>query len=219
MASKFIQAWWGALAALVIAASPMPATAQPSPGPAVTHDFLYGRWTDTNDCSNGVDLHRDGRFVTTDGAQGTWRLEGGRMRFIGNSEVSPRIHATDRNTIILTHDDGTTGRSTRCPAAAERRAMPPLPESEAEALRISRPIDRSFLLGVWTDDGDCSNNIHFLADGNFAISSGGNGSWTLSGERLRFTGASTITARARGVGNDRIILIHEDYSIGQSIRC
>ena len=187
---------------------------------SVTRDFRDGRWSATGNCADNIDFYADGSFVTSGGARGSWVLQGDTLRFIGNSEVSARVHAPDSNSVILTHPDGSIGRSTRCSQpAAQRRSIPPLPASEAEALRISRPSDRSFLIGVWTDTGDCGENIRFNADGTFHISDGSGGRWTLTGERLSFIGTSTVTARARAVGHDRIILIHEDYSIGQSIRC
>ena len=48
---------------------------------------------------------------------------------------------------------------------------------------------------------------------------GTGGRWQLNREQLTFSAERSVTARARAVGNDRIILIHPDNSIGQSIRC
>jgi len=188
---------------------------------AVTRDFLIGRWTDTNDCTDAVDFFADGRFLTTEGASGRWVLENGRLSFIGNSTVAARIHSEGRDRIVLTHDDGSVGQSTRCPAAAAtaaRRTMPPLPATIADALAMSRPFDSRFLIGRWTDDGDCGNLIEFRADGAF-ITSANSGRWRLDGEQLIFTDERTVTARARAVGNDRVVLIHPDGTIGQSVRC
>lgn len=208
-----------ALVAAVVAlfAATGEATAQ---GPAVTREFLIGRWTDTNDCSDAVDFHADGTFLTTDGARGRWTLQGGRLSFIGNSTVAARVHATSRDAITLTHDDGSVGHSTRCPATpASRRTMPPLPGTIPAALAMSRPFAAPFIHGRWTDDGDCGRVIHFHADGRFTVPGGGGGRWQLNGEQLTFIGDRSVSARARAVGNDRIILIHPDNSIGQSLRC
>lgn len=142
------------------------------------------------------------------------------LSFIGTSTVTARIAATSRNAITLTHGDGTVGHSTRCPAAAAARrlTLPPLPANRAAAVAMSRPFDREFLVGEWTDDGNCGSVIRFQPDGTFVIPSGG-GRWRLTGERLSFIGERTITARARAVGRDRIVLIYDDGTLGQSLRC
>ncbi|HYJ31107.1 MAG TPA: hypothetical protein VEW25_12295 [Allosphingosinicella sp.] len=186
-------------------------------GPTVTRDFLIGRWTDTNNCAVAVDFLPDGRFRTTAGAEGRWTLQGGRLSFIGHSTVTATVRATNRDAITLTHGDGTVGASTRC-APRTPAAMPPLPATAADVLRIGGPVTRNLLFGVWTDNGDCNVTIQFFRDGRFTVPTG-NGRWTLSGDRLSFIGASTVTARVRAVGRDRILLIHQDGTIGQSVRC
>lgn len=179
--------------------------------------FLIGRWTDTNDCTNTVDFLRDGRFITSDGVAGRWTLDGDRLTFIGQRTITARVAATGRDSLTLTHDDGSVGASTRCATPAPT-AMPALPATVAQALSMTRPIEREMLIGRWTDDGDCGNIIEFFRDGRFVVPTG-DGRWTLNGERLSFIGNTTVNARVRGIGRNRIILIHEDQSIGQSIRC
>lgn len=76
--------------------------------------FLVGRWTDNNDCSNVVEFRSDGTYTTPAG-DGMWSLNGDRLTFQGSSTVSAQVAAPDANTIMLTHDNGTLGRSTRCP--------------------------------------------------------------------------------------------------------
>ena len=80
----------------------------------VTSAFLVGRWTDTNDCNNVVEFRTDGTFSMPEGGSGIWALNGDRLTFQGSGTVSARVAAPDANTIILTHDDGSLGRSTRC---------------------------------------------------------------------------------------------------------
>lgn len=217
---------FGAMAALMLLAAPggAPAFAQPGAGtaqPRLSRDFLLGRWTDTNDCSDAVDFNADGSFRTTDGAAGTWRLDGNRLSFIGQRTIVATIGVTGRDSITLTHDDGSVGSSTRCgsTAPAAQRTMPPLPRTAADMIAMSRPFDRPLLIGRWTDDGNCGAVVVFHADGRFTVPGGGGGTWTLVGERLTFTGDQTVGARARAVGDNRILLLHDDGSIGQSIRC
>lgn len=76
--------------------------------------FLIGRWTDNNDCNNVVEFRSDGTYTTPAG-DGMWSLNGDRLTFQGSSTVSAQVAAPDANTIMLTHDNGTLGRSTRCP--------------------------------------------------------------------------------------------------------
>ncbi|HEX8364218.1 MAG TPA: hypothetical protein VF603_02925 [Allosphingosinicella sp.] len=193
-------------------------------GPRVDSAFLLGRWTDRGDCvRDWVEFSSDGRFVTNGGAGGTWTLQGDQLTFSGRQTLSARIRATSRNSITLTHPDGSVGSSTRCPQGAAQRTgprvtMPPVPGTAAEVLAMSRPFDRAFLIGRWTDTGDCNLVIQFHANGRFTVPTG-TGTWTLVNEQLSFIGGTTITARARAVGRNRILLIHRDGTIGQSVRC
>ena len=213
---------FAALAALVALSCATQAAAQTAPLAAtvqaiqVTPSFLVGRWTDTGDCTNAVDFFADGTFRTTSNATGRWTLQGNRLSFIGDRTIRTTIRATSRDAITLTHDDGAVGGSTRC--VTTRRTMPPLPATIAEALRISRPIRREALIGRWTDEGDCAAVIDFAPNGSFTVPNG-SGTWTLVGERLTFISQTTAGARVRAVGNDRILLIHDDGRIGQSLRC
>jgi hypothetical protein len=211
-----------AVAIAVALAGPAAAAAQaPVPGGAaivVTPVFLHGRWTDDGNCNNFVEFFPDGRFATASGAHGRWGLGGGRITFQGSQTVTARIEATSRNRIVLRHDDDSVGQSTRCTQAPRQVAMPRAPASPQAALAMSRPASRQLLLGTWTDSGDCADVIQFLPDGRFIVASGG-GTWNLQGERLTFTGDSVAGARVRAVGQDRILLIHDNQQIGQSVRC
>jgi hypothetical protein len=80
----------------------------------VTTAFLIGRWTDTGDCTNTVEFRDDGSFVTSQGARGIWALNGDQLTFQGNDAVTATVTAPSGSTIVLTHANGTVGRSTRC---------------------------------------------------------------------------------------------------------
>lgn len=214
-------------AAATMQAAPAPLAAQPQlaaamlqPSGAVTREFLFGRWTDDNDCSNTVEFAADGSFVTSDGARGRWTLRGARLSFIGGQTITATVRSNGNNAITLLHDDGTVGHSTRCTTttAARRVTMPAMPPTAQAAVAMSRPVTRQLLIGSWTDNGDCSNTVTFAPNGRFIVPTGG-GTWTLVGERLTFIGSSTVGARARAVGQDRILLIHDNGELGQSVRC
>ena len=219
MRGRFARRAAAALMLIAPAILAPPAAAQAGKGPAVTMDYLLGRWSDSGDCQRDwVDFRSDGGFTTAAGGNGRWRLEGDTIIFMGQSEIRARIQATDMNRLVLVHGDGSTGNSVRCPAA-QRLVMPALPATVDEAVRISRPLDDpAFLIGNWTDDGNCSSVVVFASDGRFTVG-GASGRWRLVGERLSFIGDSTQTARARAVGNNRILLIYDNGTMGQSLRC
>lgn len=195
------------------------AAAQPPAASAIpfTANLLHGRWTDNGDCRQWVDFHPDGRFITFQGAEGRWSVAGDRLTFQGRSTVTARVGVIGRDQIRLTHDDGSVGGSTRCPAP-RRLSMPALPPDVPTALSISQPITAAYLVGQWTDDGDCGSVILFQSDGKFNVASG-EGRWTLVGEELTFTSSTSQTVRVRGVGPGRVLLIRPDGSIAQSLRC
>jgi hypothetical protein len=95
------------------AAGPAAGTAAAPFTGEVTPAFLVGRWTDTGDCTKTIEFLSDGRFTTAAG-NGMWTLNGDRLTFQGSSTVSAQIAAPNQDTIMLTHADGSVGRSTRC---------------------------------------------------------------------------------------------------------
>ena len=81
-------------------------------------------------------------------------------------------------------------------------------------------VTRDFLIGRWTDNGDCNNTITFSADGTFTVPGGGSGLWVLDGETLTFQGgAGNRSARIQAPDANTIMLIHPDNSVGRSTRC
>jgi hypothetical protein len=80
-------------------------------------------------------------------------------------------------------------------------------------------LDRSFLVGRWTDNGDCSDVIEFTQDGRFIAANGGGGLWNLDGDRLTMTGRATATIRITPIDNDTMTVINTDGSLGRSTRC
>jgi hypothetical protein len=205
------------LAALAAAfTAPEAASAQSGAAIRVTPGFLIGRWTDDGNCSNTIEFFTDGTFAVSNGAVGRWSLQGDRLTFQGNSSVTARAEAASQNRIVLRHANGTVGESTRC--SVPRVAMPAVPATPQAALAMGRTGSRAELLGRWTDTGDCAAVVTFFPGGGFLVSGGG-GTWTLVGDRLTFTGQSVVGARVRFVGSNRILLIHDNQTVGQSMRC
>jgi hypothetical protein len=80
-------------------------------------------------------------------------------------------------------------------------------------------LDRTYIMGRWTDDGDCDKPTEFSQDGRFINPDGTNGLWNLDGNRLTLTGNQTITFRLVPIDQNTITIVHEDGSLGRSTRC
>ena len=80
-------------------------------------------------------------------------------------------------------------------------------------------IDRAFLIGRWTDDGDCAHAVRLLADGAFVTHEGARGHWRLQGSRLTLSGRSTMVLRLVPLDRDTIRVINPDGSSGRATRC
>lgn len=105
-------------------------------------------------------------------------------------------------------------------AAALLLALPAAPavaQSGGKAAAIQ--VDETFLVGRWTDDGDCGDAVEFDADGTFVASNGGSGDWTLQGNALTISGSATMTMRILAVDHDTILVLGSDGAAGRSTRC
>jgi hypothetical protein len=80
-------------------------------------------------------------------------------------------------------------------------------------------LDAAFLVGLWTDDEDCSDAIRFADDGEFVAANGGTGRWTLQGDRLMLAGSSLVAVRIAVHDADTIDVFNADGSVGHSTRC
>jgi hypothetical protein len=202
-----------ALAALALVALPQAGLAdagQSGRSRAIVPDFAFmvGRWTDDGNCANAARLDRDGRFHTGDGRGGLWAVDDGRLILTGGSTLTMRIVPIDRNSITVYNSDGTTGRSIRCPSAG---AVGPAP--------VPVRVSRDYVVGRWTDDGNCADAADFRADGRFFTANGTGGSWSLAGKRMTMTGTSTLTLQIVPIDRNVMNVINEDGSVGRSTRC
>src|SRR4051812_25791756 len=80
-------------------------------------------------------------------------------------------------------------------------------------------LDRTFILGRWTDDGDCNKPTEFNQDGRFINPDGGAGLWNLDGNRLTLTANSTTSFRIVPIDQNTITVVHDNGSLGRSTRC
>ena len=81
-------------------------------------------------------------------------------------------------------------------------------------------LDRNFIIGSWTDDGDCAAAVAFMGDGSFTTPDGGEGQWSLEGNALTLSGASgTNILRVAPLDRFTMEVLDEDGSLGRSTRC
>jgi hypothetical protein len=86
------------------------------------------------------------------------------------------------------------------------------------AARIA--LDRNFIIGSWTDDGDCAMAVAFMSDGSFTTAEGSEGQWSLEGNALTLTGASgTNILRVAPLDRFTMDVLSEDGALGRSTRC
>ena len=81
-------------------------------------------------------------------------------------------------------------------------------------------VDRNFLIGTWSDAGDCSTAVAFASDGGYATADGLEGQWTLAGDRLTLSGdAGATTLTIIPIDRNTMEVIGEDGAHDRSTRC
>ena len=104
--------------------------------------------------------------------------------------------------------------SAQTPAASAKPDGAPQPATAPAALAPAA------LVGRWGDNGDCTQDIVFNADGTFASYTGGTGRWSLDGDRMTMSGSGGVfEVRVQIIGDDRLMIQNPDGSIGTSQRC
>jgi hypothetical protein len=93
----------------------------------------------------------------------------------------------------------------------------------AQGDRVAPPraaVDRDFLIGTWSDAGDCTTTVAFTADGGYATADGLQGQWSLAGETLTLQGeAGSATLTIIPIDRNTMEVIGEDGSHERSTRC
>jgi hypothetical protein len=86
------------------------------------------------------------------------------------------------------------------------------------AARIA--VNRDFLIGSWSDAGDCSATVAFVADGTFATADGDQGMWSLTGDSLTLTGAAgTRIVTIIPIDRDTMEVVGENGAHDRTTRC
>ncbi len=92
-----------------------PEPAAPLKPEDVTRSWFAGNWTDTGDCADAGRFERNGTYLLADGTRGMWNVQDGRLVVQHKGGRSAlRVRRIDQDTVEVTNEDGTAGRSTRC---------------------------------------------------------------------------------------------------------
>lgn len=81
----------------------------------ITVEWLAGDWADTPDCHQRITFRRDGTFVMTGGASGTYRIENNRTVVITGQSSVQRLNIVPDTDNHVFDDHG--GESFRCLSA------------------------------------------------------------------------------------------------------
>lgn len=80
-------------------------------------------------------------------------------------------------------------------------------------------LDRAYVMGRWTDDGDCAAAVEFMEDGRFVASNGNEGLWHLAGDRLTMQGERALVLQIVPIDQNTMNVVNPDGSLGRSTRC
>jgi hypothetical protein len=80
-------------------------------------------------------------------------------------------------------------------------------------------LDRAYVSGRWTDDGNCGAAVEFTNDGRFVAANGNEGLWNLQGDRLTMQGERTLTLQIVPIDQNTMTVVNPDGSLGRSTRC
>lgn len=98
----------------------------------------------------------------------------------------------------------------------------PVPGTVQATSTLAVPaVDRAFLIGRWTDSGDCREAGAFAADGQYTNAAGVAAAWALEGDRLvvTFAGAEPRALRVAALDQNTLTVTNPDGSLGRSTRC
>lgn len=117
------------------------------------------------------------------------------------------------------------------PAAQQAAQAPQAPQAETaqptgkptgdqSAVNVGGAPTPAMLIGRWGDNGDCTKDIVFNADGTFLSYTGGVGQWRLDGDRMTMSGAGgTFVVQVQVINGSQLMITNPDGSVGTSQRC
>lgn len=111
--------------------------------------------------------------------------------------------------------------SPTAPAPAPSASAGGTPADNPRSGAAPAGIDRSLLVGRWSDTGSCADAVDFTADGRAVAASGETATWELNGDRLVLTGSDgrERTIRITSIDENAAYGINADGSVEASQRC
>lgn len=104
-------------------------------------------------------------------------------------------------------------------AAAEANAPAAAP-AEAAAPAGPPALDEAYLVGRWSDEGNCNRAYEFTADGHFYAADGGAGNWTLNGNELTASGpGGAASMRIQPIDRNTMSVTAANGQTSNPIRC
>ena len=88
----------------------------------------------------------------------------------------------------------------------------------AAAPATSGTLDRNYLVGRWSETGDCADATEFRADGSFVFPWGDTGTWQLEGDRLTLS-SNTDAMRLTRISQDQLDAVSPGGSVHHNRRC
>ena len=82
----------------------------------------------------------------------------------------------------------------------------------------SGSLDRNYLVGRWSETGDCADATEFRADGTFVFPWGDTGTWQLDGDRLTLS-TNADAMRLTRVSQDQVDAVSPGGSTHHHRRC
>lgn len=112
-------------------------------------------------------------------------------------------------------------------ASNTRPASAPTPQQQAPSGKpdpapdfAATQVTPQFLVGRWGDNGDCTKDIIFNADGTFHSYTGGNGRWQINGDTIVMSGPNgDFSLQMQMIDQNHLMLRNPDGSVGTSQRC
>jgi hypothetical protein len=112
---------------------------------------------------------------------------------------------------------------TPAPADSESAAQTTASDASARTGTAAQAGDAptpAMLVGRWGDNGDCSKDIVFNADGTFRSFTGGAGTWSLDGDVMTMTGSGgAFQVRVSILNGNQLLIGNPDGAIAISQRC
>lgn len=178
-----------------------PAAAQ---GSGISHQFLAGSWQEDQFCRGAEIFAFDGSGTARQGVS-TVNYAISRpdeVLFYGsNGSVPMRAQASTAVSMQVTLS-GMTGMVYRC-STSFAVGTPAAPATVVAS--GAPPLSVPFMIGRWTDNGNCSDATTFLGNGDVFTAAGGQANWALSGSDLIVTGSGgTVRAQLQPISQDSI---------------